>query len=131
MARRASVDAGRVAASRVTLPDELAVAQSPVSPEQRTHIMRSTVGRPRALTDEQVSQILEWHKAVVERRKALKTVRQFAKELGVAPATVYNVIRRQGEFKAPSPDRREAELRGRRERILKQSSGVKRKRLPR
>jgi transposase len=59
--------------------------------------MRSTIGRPRALTQEQVDLILAWYDAV----RQLKTLRQLAKELGVAPSTVYNVIRRRGEFKQP------------------------------
>jgi len=57
----------------------------------------ATIGRPRALTQEQVNLILTWHDAVralSAQRKALKTLRQIAKELGVPPATVYNVIRR-------------------------------------
>ena len=78
--------------------------------------MKSTVGRPRVLTDEQVVLILQWR----EQWKAVKTFRQLAKDLGVATSTVYDVIRRRGEFKQPPPDRREAELRARRERISKQ-----------
>lgn len=77
--------------------------------------MRSTIGRPRALTQEQVELILAWHDAVRAlnaQRKTLKTLRQLAKDLGVPPATVYNVIRRRGEFKQPPRDRRETELRG-------------------
>ena len=75
--------------------------------------MRSTIGRPRALTQEQVNLILAWHddvRALSVQRKKLKTLRQLAKDLGVPPATVYNVIRRRGEFKKPPRDRREAEL---------------------
>lgn len=67
---------------------------------------RSTIGRPRALTDEQVRQILAWHDAWIALRRELKTLRQLAKELGVAPSTLYNVIRRRGEFKQPPPDRK-------------------------
>ena len=91
--------------------------------------MTSTIGRPRALTQEQVNLILAWHDAVralSAQRKKLKTLRQLAEELGVPPATVYNVIRRRGEFKQPPRDRREAELRGRRESRAKQMR-VKRK----
>lgn len=71
--------------------------------------MKSTIGRPRALTQEQVNLILSWYDAM----RAMKTLRQLAKELGVAPSTVYNVIRKRGEFKQPSRDCREAELSGR------------------
>ena len=69
----------------------------------------STVGRPRVLTDEHVRQILEWHDAVLAwraTRGTLKTLRQLAKELGVPPGTVYNVVRRRGEFKLAAPKRR-------------------------
>jgi transposase len=59
--------------------------------------MKSTIGRPRALTQDQVDLILAWYDTV----RQLTTRRQLAKELGVAPSTVYNVIRRRGEFKQP------------------------------
>jgi IS30 family transposase len=57
--------------------------------------LKSTIGRPRVLTQEQVDAILAWHSAWT----ALKTLRQLAKELGVHPSTAYNAIRR--EFKKP------------------------------
>ncbi len=62
--------------------------------------MNSTVGRPRALTDAQVAAILEWH-------RARKTVADVARELGVSVTTVNNAIRRNGEYKQPSPERRQ------------------------
>lgn len=76
---------------------------------------RSTIGRPRALTQEQVDLILAWH----AQRKTLKTLRQLAAELGVAPATVHHVIRHHDEFKKPPRDFREAELRAQDERSPK------------
>ncbi len=82
--------------------------------------MKSTMGRPRALTDLQVEAILAWHAQIVEwkaRRAALKTLRQLAQELGVAPATVSHVIRCAGKFKQPSPEKRGGELGRRRRRF--------------
>ena len=71
--------------------------------------LKSTIGRPRALTNDEVTQVLTWHgaiKALNAQRKALKTLRQLAGELGVPPSTVYNVIRRRGEYKLAPPVRR-------------------------
>src|ERR1700733_5669611 len=61
---------------------------SPAS--RRTSIMKSTIGRPRRLTDEQVARILAWHQQILalkSLRASLKTQRELAAELGVAPAT--------------------------------------------
>lgn len=88
--------------------------------------MRSTIGRPRALTQEQVNLILAWHDAVRAlsvQRKTLKTLRQLAKDLGVPPATVYNVIRRRGEFKQPPREPEEAESREQRRSSSKPTQG--------
>ncbi|MEP7244767.1 MAG: hypothetical protein ABI885_13960 [Gammaproteobacteria bacterium] len=66
----------------------------------------STVGRPRALTDEQAKHVLEWHKALNQwkaLRGTLKTHRQLAKELGVTTASIWYVIKCSGEFKRPAP----------------------------
>lgn len=62
----------------------------------------STIGRPRKVTDEQVRLILEWHEA----RKQVRTLKQLACDLGLAPATVYTVIRR-GPYKQACPSTRE------------------------
>jgi hypothetical protein len=84
-----------------------------------TRIMKSTVGRPRILTDQQVAAILEWHDALLvwkAQRKGLKTQRQLAKELGVTTGAIRRVICQRGEFKQPSPEHRSAELSARRAR---------------
>jgi transposase len=62
----------------------------------------STIGRPRKLTDEQVAAILAWyeaHQALLRLRRYLQPARVFASQLGIAPATVYNVVSRQGVYK--------------------------------
>ena len=100
---------------RARLPaDHVTIAQALFAGNHQL-VMKSTIGRPRALTQEQVDLILAWHDAVRSlsaQRKSLKTLRQLAQELGVPPATAYNVIRRRGAFKQPPRDRREAEVRG-------------------
>jgi predicted transcriptional regulator len=71
--------------------------------------MRSTIGRPRALTEPQVKTILAWHiryllwKAL---RATLKSQRELARELGVSQATVSHVIRIRGEYKQIPPEER-------------------------
>jgi hypothetical protein len=58
---------------------------------------KSTIGRPRVLTDAQVAEILSWHDALLTwkaQRAALKTIRQLAKELGVTHGAITSVIRR-------------------------------------
>jgi hypothetical protein len=68
--------------------------------------MKSTIGRPRRLTDEQVASILAWHQQILALkalRAALKTQKQMAAELGVAPATIARVIECRGQYKKPSP----------------------------
>jgi len=82
--------------------------------------MKSTMGRPRSLTDLQVEAILTWHAQILEwkaKRATLKTLRQLAQELGVAPATVSHVIKCAGKFKQPSPEKRNREMIRRRERF--------------
>jgi hypothetical protein len=78
--------------------------------------VKSTVGRPRRVTDEQVHIILAWYAELVElkaRRKAVKTIRQLARELQLSTATISAVIRTHGFFKQPSPELREDALRNR------------------
>jgi transposase len=68
--------------------------------------MKSTIGRPRRLSDEQVARILAWHQQILalkSLRASLETQRQLAAELDVAPATVARVIACRGEYKKPSP----------------------------
>jgi hypothetical protein len=82
--------------------------------------MKSTVGRPRVLTDEQVSIVLAWHDAVVAwraERAKLKTQRQLARELGVTPGAIASVIRRRGEFKQVSPEHRQNAIQSRRRHV--------------
>jgi hypothetical protein len=79
--------------------------------------MKSTIGRPRALTDRQVKIILAWHvRYLVWRalRKTLKTQRQLARELGVSQATISHVIRFGGDYKQASPECRAVEIKRRR-----------------
>jgi len=82
--------------------------------------MKSTIGRPRALTDAQVDAILAWHTKILEwkaMRKTLKTQRQLARELGVSSATISHVVKCHGRFKQPSPEKRNGELVRRRRRF--------------
>lgn len=75
--------------------------------------MKSTIGRPRRLTDEQVATVLTWHQQVLAwkaLRGTLKTQRQLAREFGVAPSTIAHVIRCRGQFKQASPEERSREL---------------------
>ena len=65
--------------------------------------MYSTKGNPRRVTDEQVERILEWH-------ANRKSMRQFAKEINLAPSTIYFVIQIGGKYKQPSPEKRAAVL---------------------
>ena len=70
--------------------------------------MKSTIGRPRALTDRQVKLILAWHvRYLVWRalRKTLKTQRQLACELGVSQATISYAVRLMGRYKQAAPSR--------------------------
>ena len=79
--------------------------------------MKSTIGRPRALTDRQVRIILAWHvryRLWREFRTTLKTQRQLAQELGVSQATISHVIRIAGQYKQVSPELRDAQIKGRR-----------------
>ena len=82
--------------------------------------MKSTIGRPRVLTDEQVARILKWHDAILKfkaRRSKLITLRQLAKELGVTHGAITSVIRQRGEFKQASPEHRKAEMQNRSEQL--------------
>jgi hypothetical protein len=65
--------------------------------------MSSFMGRPRTVTDAQVTAILEWH-------RNHRTLKQLADELGLKVSTVKHVIAIKGQFKQPSPERRAAEL---------------------
>ena len=71
--------------------------------------MKSTIGRPRKLTDSQVKIILTWHARYLAWRalgRTLKSQRTLARELGVSQATISYVVRRGGEYKQVCPTRR-------------------------
>ena len=73
---------------------------------------KSTIGRPRVLTDKQVAIILAWREAISAwkaSRAAILTIRQLAVSLGVTHGAIATVIRQRGELKRASPDRREVE----------------------
>jgi len=65
--------------------------------------MYSTKGNPRRVTDEQVERILEWH----SNRKSLS---QFSKEINLPPSTILSVIRIDGKYKQPPPEKRASTL---------------------
>ena len=65
--------------------------------------MPSTVGRPRTLTDAQVEEILRWH-------RSRRTLADVARQYGVSTATITAIIRRDGFYKQPSPEKRSAVL---------------------
>lgn len=67
----------------------------------------STVGRPRRVTDADISVILAWRRDLVAwnaRRRMLPTLRQLAGQLGISRGMVTDVIKRGGEFKRASPE---------------------------
>ena len=67
---------------------------------------KSTIGRPRTLTEAQVAAILAWHDAMsawMATRASIKTIRQVAKEMGVTHGAITYVIRRRGQMKKASP----------------------------
>ncbi len=72
--------------------------------------MNSSLGRPRALTDAQVADVLAWH-------RTRKTLEQVAREYGVCKGTIENLIRRGGIYKQPSPELRAVAVGARRELI--------------
>jgi IS30 family transposase len=78
--------------------------------------MKSTAGRPRALTDEQVASVLEWNRT----RKSLV---QLARELGVCTTTIENAIRCDGQYKQPSAELRPEAVRARRARFKALDAG--------
>jgi hypothetical protein len=70
--------------------------------------IKSTIGRPRVLTDAQVAAVFAWHDAVrmlKAQRAAIKTLRQLANSLGVTHGAITSVIRR-GQLKQLSPELR-------------------------
>ena len=70
---------------------------------------KSTVGRPRRLTDEQVTWLLAEYgryRAWRSLRATVKSQRQLAQELGVSQATISLAIRSEGRYKQGSPKSR-------------------------
>jgi hypothetical protein len=77
---------------------------------------KSTIGRPRALTDRQVKIILLEHARFIAWKalgQSLKSQRQLAQELGVSQGTIAHVIRIRGHYKQVSPDVRVGEIKRR------------------
>lgn len=77
--------------------------------ESQAGFRKSTVGRPRRLTDEQVAWLLEEYgryRSWQALRPTVKSQRQLAKELGVSQATISLAIRSQGRYKRGSPEYR-------------------------
>lgn len=75
--------------------------------------MKSTIGRPRSLTDVQIRSILEWHSRYLAWRAlrlTLKTQRDLARELGVSQSTVNRVVRLAGRYKQISPELRSRDV---------------------
>lgn len=72
--------------------------------------MHSTKGRPRLVTDAQVEAILEWH-------RTYKPLRVFAAEIGLKKSTIQHVIDRKGQYKQPSPEKREVAVSERRREV--------------
>jgi transposase len=69
--------------------------------------MKSTIGRPRLLTERQVKIVLAWHDRYVVWQalgRTLKSQRQLAREFGVSQATVSHVIRVGGAYKRQAPE---------------------------
>jgi hypothetical protein len=72
--------------------------------------LRSTVGRPRTLTDQQIGTILEEYANYLTWRALRRSVmsqRDLARAMGVSPATICYAVRLQGKYKQASPDRRQ------------------------
>jgi len=81
---------------------------------------KSTIGRPRVLTDRQVAMLLAEHERFLAWRALRKTVRsqrELARELGVSQGTVSRAVRSSGRYKQPDPENRAAELKRRRRRL--------------
>jgi len=75
--------------------------------------MKSTIGRPRTLTDRQVQIVLACHARYLAwqvQRKTLKSQRQLAQEFGVSQGTISRAVRFNGQYKQPSPEERSAQV---------------------
>jgi DNA-binding MarR family transcriptional regulator len=72
--------------------------------------MKSTIGRPRSLTEKQIKLIRAWHvRYLVWRalRRTVKTQREIAQEFGVSQSTVNRIIRRGADYKRGFPEVRD------------------------
>jgi hypothetical protein len=68
--------------------------------------MRSTIGRPRVLSEEQIKVVLAWRVRYLfwrALRRSLKSQRQLAQELGVSQSTISYVMRNGGRYKTRVP----------------------------
>ena len=84
--------------------------------------MKSTIGRPRALTDQQIAKILAWHEELTTWRAMgvhLKSLRQLAREFGVSPSTILQVIHSRGSYKKSPPDSPDQEVYEQRRRVTR------------
>ena len=73
--------------------------------EPQAGFRKSTVGRPRRLTDAQVAWLLEEYERYQtwrELRPTVKSQRQLAAELGVSQATISLAVRSRGQYKQAS-----------------------------
>ncbi len=81
---------------------------------------KSTIGRPRLLTDQQVEVILAEHARFLvwrAQRQALKSQRQLAREFGVSQPTISLAIRSKGQYKQPSPENRASAIASQQRRV--------------
>lgn len=87
--------------------------QSDNPPSRVANKRRSVLGRPRALTHEQVIRVLRWHDSRV-------TLRQLSKELGVSTSTIAVIVKTRGaHYKQAPPEERAAALTAHRERCAR------------
>lgn len=96
----------RPTGSRVPTIDPPAAGQSlePVAASVTRAQRGSVLGRPRALTRDQVAAILAWHDSRV-------TLKQLAASLGVSTSTVVHVIQSRGaHYKQVPPEERLASI---------------------
>ena len=102
---------------RVALPGDPPLSFELGCAEPLGPIRRSTIGRPRALTDRQVEIVLAEHARFLAwraLRQTVKSQRQLAREFGVSQATISLAIRSKGQYKQVSPERRGVEGKRRR-----------------
>jgi hypothetical protein len=75
---------------------------------------RSTLGRPRTVTDAQVQEILAWH-------ANRQTIDEKARQMGLTKNVIAYIIRTGGSYKQPSPEQRATNLvndRARRDQLI-------------